>query len=219
MKHETPPPLTPAARASAGLIAVLALVSHVCQFQSSQIEHPDDTALQTLWAMARYFTVMTNGLILILFTHMVRTGRGLSAFWMSGIALWIAIVAGVWHGILVDRSLVRVGADFWANALYHTVNPIGVLVFWAVWGKKAHELRTAFLWLVYPLGYFIYALWRGSLDGKYPYFFVDLPTLGVDGVARWFAILSVAFVIAGLGFIGIGHLLRRNKRRLKRASL
>lgn len=205
MTHKPYPRLPARARQAAIVIAVIALISHICQFLASQAEHPEDTAIETLWAMGRYFTVLTNGLILVLFTHMARTGRHLSPFWMSGIALWIAIVAGVWHGLLVDRELVRTGADFWANALYHTVNPLGVLMFWALWGKKARELRTAVIWLAYPLGYFVYALWRGSLDGVYPYFFVDLPVLGVSGIMRWFAILSVAFAIAGLVFIWIGR--------------
>ena len=40
----------------------------------------------------------------------------------------------------------------------------------------------------------------------YPYFFVNLDTLGVSGVLMWVAILSVAFVVVGYLFFGLDKL-------------
>ena len=43
----------------------------------------------------------------------------------------------------------------------------------------------------------------------YPYFFVNLETQGVAGVAKWAAILLVAFTMAGVLFYGIDRMLKR----------
>ena len=43
----------------------------------------------------------------------------------------------------------------------------------------------------------------------YPYFFVNLETQGVAGVAKWGAILLVAFMIVGFLFYGIDRMLKK----------
>ena len=40
----------------------------------------------------------------------------------------------------------------------------------------------------------------------YPYFFVNLDTLGVGGVLMWIGILSAAFVAVGFLFFGLDKL-------------
>ena len=43
----------------------------------------------------------------------------------------------------------------------------------------------------------------------YPYFFVNLETQGVAGVAKWTVLLLVAFMVVGFVFYGIDRLLKR----------
>lgn len=40
----------------------------------------------------------------------------------------------------------------------------------------------------------------------YPYFFVNLETQGVGGVAKWIVILLAAFVVVGFVFLGLDKL-------------
>ena len=47
----------------------------------------------------------------------------------------------------------------------------------------------------------------------YPYFFVNLETQGVSGVAKWAVILFAAFMAVGFIFCGIDRLLARKGRR------
>ena len=47
----------------------------------------------------------------------------------------------------------------------------------------------------------------------YPYFFVNLETQGVSGVAKWAVILFAAFMAVGFIFYGIDRLLARKGRR------
>ena len=47
----------------------------------------------------------------------------------------------------------------------------------------------------------------------YPYFFVNLETQGIAGVAKWALLLFVAFMAVGFVFYGIDKLLNRNGNR------
>ena len=47
----------------------------------------------------------------------------------------------------------------------------------------------------------------------YPYFFVNLETQGVAGVAKWAVLLFVAFMVVGFIFYGIDKLLNRKGNR------
>ena len=47
----------------------------------------------------------------------------------------------------------------------------------------------------------------------YPYFFVNLETQGVAGVAKWALLMFVAFMAVGFVFYGIDRLLKRKGRR------
>ena len=46
----------------------------------------------------------------------------------------------------------------------------------------------------------------------YPYFFVNLDTLGVPGVLKWIAILSAAFVAVGFVFFGLDRLGKKTSK-------
>ena len=47
----------------------------------------------------------------------------------------------------------------------------------------------------------------------YPYFFVNLETQGVAGVAKWAVLMFVAFMIVGFVFYGIDRILKRKGSR------
>jgi hypothetical protein len=70
----------------------------------------------------------------------------------------------------------------------------------------------AFKWLAYPAAYLVYALLRGSIEGFFPYFFIDVKQLGPGRVAINCAGMLLVFVITGLLFIFIGKKMSgRNK--------
>ena len=47
----------------------------------------------------------------------------------------------------------------------------------------------------------------------YPYFFVNLETQGVAGVAKWAVLMFVAFMVVGFVFYGIDRLLNRKSKQ------
>lgn len=195
------------ARNTAFLIALGAIVSLGVQFVATWAEHPDETALQILWRMARFFTILTNLLVAITFGRIA--GRGVPAWpeWGGGLTLWIAIVAVVYH-VLLAKPLT--GLDFWADLGLHSLVPAAAVLWWLIWAdRRGLSWRTAVFWLLWPLAYVAYALGRGAFDGTYPYFFTDPGRVGWDGVAVWSATLCVVFFLSGMVVVWLARILPR----------
>ena len=77
----------------------------------------------------------------------------------------------------------------------------------------------------FPLAYAIFLLIQAIILGFnssilipttttpliYPYFFVNLETLGVPGVLMWVAILAVSFMAVGYLFYGLDRITKKSK--------
>lgn len=163
------------------------------------------------WHQLKFFTIWSNLLVLILSARMVINRRFLSAPWLAALTLWLMIVMVVWH-LLLGNDTPPQGWNFVANSLMHTVNPLLMAVFWAIFAPKAGlTWRHAAIWLIWPLLYVIYAVTRGMLTGFYPYFFVNLDKLGWGGLLIWAAKFLIAFYLAGLGVVALGKFLGRRQ--------
>ena len=55
--------MTLRARLFATLIAVVSVAGLVLQFVTYGIDHPGADALDTVWSLARFFTILTNALV------------------------------------------------------------------------------------------------------------------------------------------------------------
>jgi hypothetical protein len=195
-------------RLLAAVICVMAWAALTGQFIESQMRHPDEDALQTLWRLVRYFTILTNGLVGLTFGWLAITGRYGLPKWLGGVALWIGITGVVYH-LLLAGDKIRTGLDFWADFGVHTAVPIAVVLWWLAFApRRGLGISAAALWMLWPLIYVTYALLRGSMDGIYPYFFTNPVKIGWDGVFIWSAILCGSFFVAGLLQIFIARLLR-----------
>lgn len=201
--------LTPLARACAAAIALMTIASLVAQFMSSQLNHPEETALQTIWRLARFFTILTNTMVAVTFSVLALRGMMLNARWLGGVTLWIAITGVVFHLLLAATNTQDTAIGWWANLGVHTTVPLAVMVWWLAFGPRAGlNVVAALQWMAWPVIYVCYALGRGLLDGTYPYFFTDPNKVGWFGVAQWTLILAVSFLIGGLLQIALARLIR-----------
>jgi hypothetical protein len=108
---------------------------------------------------------------------------------------------------------------------FHVVLPIMYIADWFLF----YERRTAKWYypiasIGFPLAYAIFIFIQAAIlrfDSSimipttttpliYPYFFLNLDTLGVGGVAMWMLILFVAFVAVGFLFFGLDRLEKKN---------
>lgn len=107
-----------------------------------------------------------------------------------------------------------------ASVLFHVVLPIMYVADWFLFYERGqirwyHPLMSA----VAPIAYVIFVYvraWILNFDTQvpylYPYFFLNLDTQGVDGVAKWIAILSVGFIALGYIFFGLDKIKLPNKK-------
>jgi len=200
----------PLPRALAASIAVLAFASLTAQFLASQANHPDEVVFETFWRLGRFFTILTNLMVVVTYCDLAVRGRVSRPVWTGGVTLWIAITGVVYHLLLAATVEPKSGLDWWADVGLHSAVPVAVFCWWLGFAPRAGlGVRAALLWMLWPLIYVWYALVRGRMDGTYPYFFTNPDKLGWVGVGQWTVILAASFFVAGLVLIGLARLVRR----------
>lgn len=198
-----------AGRLAAGLVALVAWAGLAVQLEASLGLTGGDAAA-ALWAMLRYFTVLTNGAVALIFTG-IAFGRTWTAspFLAGGVTLAILLV-GIVYALLLQGLLSLSGGAALADLLMHKVTPVLVALWWLAFAAKGGlTRRDPWLWMLYPLAYFAYALARAAADGLYPYPFVDASALGWPRTVLNALLVAVSFVLGGHALVLIDRRLAR----------
>ena len=110
---------------------------------------------------------------------------------------------------------------------FHVVLPVMYIADWFLfYERKKCKWFYPIVSISFPLAYAIFLLIQAVIlkfDSSilipttttpliYPYFFVNLDTLGVPGVLMWIGILSAAFVAVGFLFFGLDKLLHKTNK-------
>lgn len=207
--------LTPRARLAAAVVAAAGIAALLLQagvtygFVAAQGRGP----AAALWLLAGFFTVLTNLAIAVAMVGIARGfwpfGRWRPASALAALTLYIAVVGLVYH-VALARLWAPTGIAWLADQGLHTLVPILMILFWALFAPKhGLGLRDALVWLAYPLGYCAYALLRGAATGWYPYPFIDAGALGLGTVLANAAALTAGFFALGLGLVGLARLMSR----------
>ena len=198
------------------LVAALAGgIAIVIEFGVQEARQPSAGA--AIWQLARYYTYWTNTAIVIV---MAGTALGLRQFRLAQI--WLSITASiVLVGLVFYALIYNPDADFaprqeLAEHLLHGVVPVLTLILFLLLPHGRLHFRD-FGWGVGPVVvYGAYLLTRGAIDGTYPYWFTDVPKLGLIGSIKSAVMLFSAFAVSTLVFIGldkaIGHFRRGSSR-------
>jgi len=164
-----------------------------------------------VWTYLDYFTILTNLLVAPVLTAAARGPRNAIDRWLirpdvqTATAMSIVIVAAVYN--LMLRQLWQPhGWQIVADNMLHVAMPALFLLHWWLAVPKA-SLRwpQVFVWQVYPAAYFIYVLLRGAMDGRYPYPFLDVTTLGYLRVLLDACAVLLAFIVVGLALVALGR--------------
>ena len=106
------------------------------------------------------------------------------------------------------------GAQKIAEVLLHDVVPVLYVAFWVFLVPKFTLPWTdAVRWLAYPVVYMAYTLARGRVSHWYPYYFIDVDTIGLSRALLHASQLLFAFFGLGLLFIAIGRWAARSSPR------
>lgn len=195
-------------RLFAGLIALTAWAGLAIQFGATFSNN--GSIGETTWILLRFFTIITNLIVAITMT-VVAMDRRVSPFVHAGVTLAIGLVGVVYATLL--RGLVQLdGAALIADTIVHYIVPAMTLLYWLLIAPK-YGLRWhhALLWSLYPLIYFGYAILRGSIDGRYPYPFMDVSVLGTARTALNALGLAIAFLMGGTAMVAFSRIAGRNR--------
>ncbi|WP_237142223.1 Pr6Pr family membrane protein [Pseudomonas gregormendelii] len=145
-----------------------------------------------------YFTVLSNTLVATVLTCELTSRESATRRWFlqpwvsSGVMVSIVVV-GVAYSLLLRHLWHPEGWQFLADELMHDVMPLLYLAYW--WfcvPKGTLRLRHIGLWVIYPIIYFVYVLFRGHALAVYPYPFINVDTLGYPQV-----LINASGVLAG----------------------
>jgi hypothetical protein len=195
------------ARFTALLIALVAWAGLAIQLRASI--DLTGSAGAALWAMLLYFTVLTNLLVATTFSA-AALSRRISPFAVGGVTLAILLV-GVVFALLLNGLVELSGGALLADFLLHWVTPVLVPLWWFAFAPKGGlARRDPFVWMLYPLAYFAYALARAELDGRYPYPFMDANRLGWLQTGLNAVEVAAGFLLAGLLLVWLDRRLARD---------
>jgi hypothetical protein len=201
-------------RAAAWVIALVALLGLATNFAMSFAF--TGSLWRTAWSLLRYFTITSNLLVLTVFICIGLSGSlaGVGK-WMGATVLSIVLV-GVVYAVLLSGQRALSGGSLIADVLLHRVTPVLVPMFWLLFMPKGHlTRRDPYLWALYPLCYFAYAMIRGALDGRYAYPFINAARLGWSHVILTAALIALGFFAVGEAFVFLD---RRAGRRASPVS-
>jgi hypothetical protein len=191
--------------ALAALLSLAALLGLAVQFWAQLDRMPDPVI--ALWALLRYFTVLTNVAVAVVFAGCVFSRP--PPIVLYGTLLCAMLVGVVYVGMLRDLPLDSSG-DGIANLLLHHVTPLLALAYLLLGAPRGFlSWRAPLAWTAVPLAYVLYAFARAAVDGNYPYPFLNLAKLGAGQVALNCLVIGGGFLVAGFGLVALDKGLAR----------
>lgn len=209
------------------VFAAVGLFALVLQYVLSITGNPDMTTAELTLNFFSYFTVMVNILATAAFacallpetTFAGRTAQNPAL--RAAIAMYIAVVGLTYHFLLAQVWDPQ-GWLWVANGLLHYVMPAAVVLDWILFVPKgALGWRDPMRWLAFPVVYTVWTLIHGYASGGaggwWPYWFMNVPALGLPMAAFWLIGMLVFFLVVGLLVVAIDRRLGRRDRTLASA--
>lgn len=189
---------------TAALVALVAFVTLGTRVMISTTQMDGDIAA-ALWDMARFFTILTNLLVAVTFGLLAIRRDGASPPWIAALTLSIVLVGSVYH-VLLAHLVDLQGLELIVDHGLHTVLPVACALWWLIYAPKRGLIYADLpIFALWPAVYVAYALWRGSLDGVYPYPFMDLADISAAAVAANLGGLLIALLLGGVVMVTIGR--------------
>lgn len=181
-----------------------------------------------------YYTSLSNmvciGFTLLCFLHQLlhsKEPRDFAPRLKYALVVMILITAIVYNLLLSKYTSLAAYFTPTKNGLYHLLLPVGFFLDWLIfYGHGRIKARDPLLAVGIPLLYVIYILLRAAIVRTngiyartlYPYFFMNIDTLGWEGFLLWMGILLAGVLALGYGLYAIDRLILKVTRRKNKAS-
>lgn len=187
-----------------------AIIMQFVLMMQNRVESLTETTLRFF----SYFTILTTSLVALYFSVLwyKKPISFLTRFekpgFLTAVTLYSTMVGVVYQlvlrGIWEPTGMFRI-----VDEMLHSIIPIYVIVFWFNYEDKRNvSWKLIPIWLLYPLFYLAFILFRGNYSGYYPYPFVNVTELGIEKVLLNSGTLVFAFLVLAFVFVGIGKSLK-----------
>lgn len=188
------------------------------------------------WDFYVHFTNISNFLCIgVMLAALIQTAKKKDDSYVTAAPVLKFIgMLGILLTFLVFNILLAGAADRdpqlnWrvGSICFHVVLPIMYIADWFLfYERKKTKWYYPIVSISFPIAYCVFIFIQAAImkfdtsiliPGTntpliYPYFFVNLETQGVGGVAKWIVILLVAFIAVGFMFFGIDRLDKKNSK-------
>lgn len=196
---------------------LMALIGWIALFLKLQlrIEVEDVPTSESVIRYFSYFTILTNLMVTIYFSAIVLFKKKQSIFHKHGtltaLAAFMTFVGLAYH-ILLRSVWNPTGLTMILDETHHTLAPIVTVIFWYLYeNRKLINVKELSIWILYPILYITWVLLRGNISSFYPYYFLDVNTLGLQQVVINAFGLFMAIVLFLFLYFFIGRRLIKSK--------
>ena len=184
-----------------------------------------DDIMNLRWDFYLHFTNLSNYLCIgIVFAELIQTAKKEADSYVSAapflkfIGVLAILLTFLVFNFLLAGQPDRDPQDNWRvrSISFHVILPIMYVVDWILFYEhKKVRWFYPLASVVFPVLYVIFIYVRAAILNFnpeapyiYPYFFLNLETQGVAGVAKWVVILFIGFIALGYIFYGIDKLIK-----------
>jgi len=169
----------------------------------------------------RYFTYLSNILLVAYFLYLFSSyGKNeiLNSYFSMSVIIAILITGLVYNFILAPFTdfgpVFASGQSFarnYQNSMTHLFSMGLLLVNYFIFEKKGYFKYTHILvGMIFPFLYWLVFVTIGGIINFYPYFFMDIPTIGWGMGALWLIILLLVFSLIGFLLLFIDRTIGKN---------
>jgi hypothetical protein len=185
------------------------------------------------WGLFKFYTIQSNVLCSVFFAaaaaHAVgvikksgtRGAATLAPHFKGAVMIAITVTLLVYQLLLASTpfSMDGGGVGGVGGLMVHLYTPLLVILDWVLFDEKGRfNVYDPPRWAVIPLCYVVFAMIAAPLGltyiqgSRYPYFFLDVDTIGAGGVALYVAGITVVFEILCYLVVGLDKWMGRAAR-------
>lgn len=163
-----------------------------------------------------FFTVLTNIFVALILTFQLAhsfkltskensTSRFFTRPQTMACAATSIVLVGLGYHFLLRHIWNPQGLQWLVDVQLHYVTPVLFCLYWLfALPKSVLGWWSPLLACIYPVGYFLYVLIRGSILVAYPYPFIDVTTIGYGLALRNAFGLLIVFILVGFVLLAVG---------------
>ena len=151
----------------------------------------------------KYFTLQSNALVLLYCSLILFSGKSLKSFVAkvaTGPLTAYILLTGLVYLIVLEPISDLYGLQRVSSSLLHYVSPVVMLIYWFLFEERRYRYGEFYKWLIYPVIFLMWGLFRAIVLSDYLYPFFDIEAIGglvvpyIFAVASGFALMSLILI-------------------------